>query len=135
MGTWSKTLGTVGVFLLLTGIATAPRAQVSGGGLLHMRGDVVCAQCSLDEVREGHSEPYKLYQLMHEKGQVVMRVTAINNSPAWRYFTWPPEIRVRAKDSVFEQLAAEEHLFQEVELTALLSTTRALDIFTVTILG
>ena len=38
-----------------------------------------------------------------------------------------------AQDGLFQQLTAEENLFKDVEITGLLSTTRALDIFEVTI--
>jgi hypothetical protein len=42
---------------------------------------------------------------------------------------------VRAQDEVFRQLTAEENLFKDVEIEGALSTTRALDIFAVTING
>ena len=64
-----------------------------------------------------------------------MNVHSVNNSPTWRYFGWPAELQVRAQDGLFQQLTAEENLFKDVEITGLLSTTRALDIFEVTISG
>ena len=42
---------------------------------------------------------------------------------------------MRAQDRVFQQLAAEENLFKEVEITGLLNNSRTLDIFEVTIHG
>jgi hypothetical protein len=42
---------------------------------------------------------------------------------------------VRATESLWRQLSAEETLFKEVEITGLLNTTRTLDIFTVIIRG
>jgi hypothetical protein len=64
-----------------------------------------------------------------------MRVRTVNDAPSWRYFGWPSEISVRARDEVFQQLTAEENLFKDVEIEGALSTTRTLDIFTVTITG
>ncbi len=138
---------TIGVAaaLLLAGVTSGARGQVAGGGLSAfggegrgmtiIKGNVVCAGCSLEEVRQTQPSQHQLYQLMHEKGQVVMRVRTVDNSPTWRYFTWPSEIRVRAKDSLFQQLTAEENLSKEVEITGLFSTTGALDIFAVTVSG
>jgi len=104
-------------------------------GLLHIKGTVVCRGCSLDEVRKAQPNEHTLYQLTHEQGQIVMDVHSVNNSPTWRYFGWPAELQVRAQDGLFQQLTAEENLFKDVEITGLLSTTRALDIFEVTISG
>ena len=42
---------------------------------------------------------------------------------------------VRAKDSVFQQLTAEENLTKEVEITGILRNMGTLDIATVTISG
>ena len=136
MTTFRKTIRTsIVAALLLAGITTGVHGQVSGGGLLHIKGSVVCRGCSLDEARKAQPSQDQLYQLTHEQGQIVMNVHSVNNSPTWRYFGWPAEIRVRAQDGLFQQLTAEENLFKEVEITGLLSTTRALDIFAVTISG
>jgi hypothetical protein len=42
---------------------------------------------------------------------------------------------VRAKDSIFGKLTAEENLFKEVEITGILSNSRTLDIGNITVLG
>jgi len=136
MTTFRKTIRTgLAAALLLAGITTGVQGQVSGRGLLHIKGSVVCEGCSLDEARKAQPNQPQLYQLTHEQGQIVMDVRSVNNSPTWRYFGWPAEIRVRAQDRLFEKLSAEENLFKDVEITGLLSTTRALDIFEVTISG
>ena len=136
MTTFRKTIRTsIVAALLLAGITTGVHGQVSGGGLLHIKGSVVCRGCSLDEARKAQPSQDQLYQLTHEQGQIVMNVHSVNNSPTWRYFGWPAEIQVRTQDGLFEKLAAEENLFKDVEITGLLSTTRALDIFEVTIRG
>ena len=44
-------------------------------------------------------------------------------------------IPVRAADSVFQKLTAEENMFKEVELTTLLRKSMTLDLFEVTIRG
>ena len=136
MTTFRKTIRTGMVAaLLLAGLTTGVHGQVSGGGLLHIKGSVVCRGCSLDEARKAQPNEQTLYQLTHEQGQIVMNVRSVNNSPTWRYFGWPAELQVRAQDGLFQQLTAEENLFKDVEITGLLSTTRALDIFEVTISG
>jgi len=140
MRTFGKTLRTGVVTALLAGITTFAWGFAPGGGgsgfgvgrkgLTIIKGRVLCAGCSLEEVRR--TQPARqLYQLRHEKGQVVVRVSTVNDSPTWRYFTWPPEIRVRARDSLFQQLTAEENLAKEFEITGLFSATGALDIFAV----
>jgi hypothetical protein len=105
-------------------------------GMVHLKGSVVCGQCSLDEVRSHEVNQEQLYQFTHTQGgSLVMRVRSVNDSPTWRYFGWPSEIQVRADDEVFRKLTAEENMFKEVEINGALSTTRALDIFDVTIKG
>lgn len=63
----------------------------------------------------------------------MVRVRSVNDSPTWGYFGWPSEIPVRARDEVFGKLMAEENLFKDVEIDGALSTTKALDIFEITI--
>jgi hypothetical protein len=104
-------------------------------GLLHLKGTVVCAQCSLEEVRKTQPDQVSLYQFTHAQGPLVMRVRSVNDAPTWRYFGWPSEIQVRAADEVFRKLTAEENLFKNVEIDGALSATRALDIFAVTVHG
>jgi ABC-type branched-subunit amino acid transport system ATPase component len=85
-------------------------------------------------VRKTQPDKHALYQLTHKRGQIVMQVKEINDT-RWRSLVWPPLLWVRAKDSVFQQLTAEENLMREVELTGLLRNSRTLDIFVVTIGG
>jgi hypothetical protein len=144
MTTFGKTFRTgMTAALLLVGLTTGAQGFATGGGSgfggsrrgpTILTGSVLCAGCSLEEVRKTQPDQ-QLYQFTHKLGQVVMRVRAVDSSPAWRYFAWPPEIRVRAQDRLFQQLTAEENLAKEVEITGLFSTTRALDIFAVTIKG
>ena len=145
MATVSKTLKTTGVMiLLLAGLSTGAQGFAPGGigsfggetrGPIQLRGTVVCAQCTLDEVRKAQPHEHALYELTHRQGQVVLKVTWVNNSQRWRLFAWPPRLWVRAKDSIFQQLAAEENLMKEIEIIGLLNNPRTLDIFELTVRG
>jgi len=102
---------------------------------VQIKGTVICEDCSLEELRELQPRGSDLYQLTHKRGQLVIKVSWVNDSQAMKRLTWPPRIWVRAEDSMFEKLSAEENLFKEVKIIGLLSNTRTLDIFEVTILG
>jgi len=144
MATFGKTIRVgVAAALLLAGITTGVQGQVPGGmgslggegrGMMQIKGKVVCAGCSLEEARKAQPREPKLYQLTHRRGQVVMKVSWVNESQMWSN-SGSSRLWVRAKDRVFQQLAAEENLFKEVEITGLLNNSRTLDIFGVTIRG
>jgi hypothetical protein len=120
MVTVSKTLKTtVAVLLLLAGISSGAQGFVPGGtgsfggeirGPVQLRGTVVCAKCTLDEVRKAQSHAHALYELTHRQGQGVLKITWVTNWQRWRLLAWPPRLWVRAQDGVFQQLAAEETL-------------------------
>jgi hypothetical protein len=121
--------------LFLAGMTTIAQGRDSRGQL-SIKGNVVCARCSLGEVRNTPADQGQLYQFTREDDRLVLRVQAVNDYPTWRsFFGRPAEIPVRARDAVFQKLMAEENLFKDVEVTGALSTTRALDIFDVTIRG
>ncbi len=133
----------VAAALLLVGIAAGAQEQAPGGGggslggetrgLMQIRGTVVCTGCSLEEVREAQPSQHDFYQLLHQRGQVVMQVSWVNNSQRWDHLAAPPRLWVRATDRLFQQLSAEENLLKEIEITGLLRNSRTLDIFAVTI--
>jgi hypothetical protein len=137
---------TIGVAaaLLLAGVTSGARGQVAGGGLSAfggeargmtiIKGNVLCAGCDLDEVQKAQPGTHHLYQLTHKQGQVVMQVKTVNGSEMWES-PLSPRFTVRSKDSVFQQLTAEENLTKVVEITAILRNTGTLDIATVTISG
>jgi hypothetical protein len=102
---------------------------------VQLRGQVVCARCTLDEVRKAQPKEHALYELTHRQGQVVMKVTWVNHSPRWRLLAWPPRLWVRAQDEVLQQLAAEENVMKEIEIVGLFHHTRTLDIFALTVRG
>jgi hypothetical protein len=134
MRTSSKTLraSSVAAALIVAGIPPLAQGREARGAL-HMTGNVVCARCSLEKIRPTQSDQGQLYQFTHAQGTVVIRVRSVNDSPTWRYFGRPSEIPVRARDEVFRKLMAEENLFKDVEIEGALSTTKALDIFEITI--
>ena len=145
MATVSKTLKTpVAVVLLLAGIATSAPGFAPGGigslgaearGPIQLRGTVLCAKCTLDEVRKAQPHEHDLYELRYRQGQVVLQVTWVNNWQRWRLLAWPPRLWVRAKDRVFQKLAAEENLLKEIEIRGLLTNPWTLDIFALTVRG
>ena len=127
--------------LLLTAMTTAAHGFAPGGmspfgggsrGMTIIKGNVLCAGCELTEVSKAQPGLRHLYQLTHNQGQVVLQVKTINGSGLWEA-PLSPLFAVRAKDSVFEQLTAEENLMKEVEIAAILRSTRTLDIATVTV--
>ena len=70
-----------------------------------IKGNVLCAGCALDEVRQAQPGLPHLYQLTHKQGQVVLQVRTVNGSAMWEA-PLSPRFAVRAKDSVFQQLTA-----------------------------
>lgn len=145
MTTLSKTIRTsVAAVLMLAGVTTSAQGQgaagvsafgVGGKGVMQIRGSVVCVGCSLAEAREAQPGEHRLYQFVHRQGQVVMKVSWVNNnSQRWSQSVLP-RIWLRAEDSLLQKLTAEENLFKEVEITGILSNSRTLDIGRVTIRG
>jgi hypothetical protein len=122
--------------LLLAGMNTIAHGRDARGGQVVLKGKVVCARCSLDELRGTPAEQGQLYQFTRDHDRVVMQVQTVNDYALWQsFFGWPAQITVRAQDTVFQRLLAEENLFKDVEVTGVVSSTRALDIFDVTIHG
>lgn len=127
--------------LLLAAVTTAAYGFAPGGlssfggeskGMTLIRGKVLCAGCELNEVSKAQPGLPHLYQLTHKQGQVVLQVKTINGSGLWEA-PLSPLFAVRAKDSVFQQLTAEENLMKEVEIAGMIRNTRTLDIATVTV--
>ena len=105
-----------------------------GPDWVQLRGHVLCAGCTLEELRAAPSAPRsRLYQLHHQRGQVVMYVNpacpALSSHHLW----------LRGGDHLFETLAAEENLFREIAVAGLwreyLPTAGTLDLATVQVLG
>jgi hypothetical protein len=137
---------------LLAGLATGAWSQVPtptapttgptvpfGGeleGAMSVKGSVVCVDCTVEEVRQTRSGLTDLYELTHEKGQVVMKVDSVNNAFRWETLVGlSHQVSVRASDNVWQKLTAEENLFKEIGLGGILSKTRTFDIGEVTTTG
>ena len=132
--------------ILLSGLGTGAVAQGFVGGfssgssgdvrrLLQINGSVVCSQCSLEEVRQAQPQERDFYQFSHKNGQLVFKVTSINNPSRFHALASPPRLWVRASDEVLQQLSAEENLFKPIGITGILRTTRTLDVTDVALSG
>ena len=131
----------IAIALLLTSLTAGARSDIGGssqgfgpggGDTVKIRGNVVCAGCSLEEMRNANPREYPFYyQFTHKHGRLVMHVNWISNSARWARVAWPPRLWVRGKEEVIQQLGAEANLFKDIEITALLSNTRTLDIIDV----
>ena len=112
-----------------TGGCNGAQAGGAGRGLMYMKGTVLCANCTLEEVQHRQPNNHKLYQFTHHKGVLVMQVRAVND---FEMFELPaPRLEMRAPGHLFQQLTAEENLFREVEITGVLNNTHTVDIFRV----
>jgi hypothetical protein len=158
MSVFGKTLsvGMVAI-LMLIGVTTGAFGKGVGGGtgagsssamttkgLVKLRANIVCANCSLEEAQAVHPSMNDLYELTHDRGKVVIRVSSVNNSTSsedeevsglWKDIGQPPQLTVRAEDSVFQKLVDEKNRTKEMEITGVLRTTRTLDITDITVLG
>jgi hypothetical protein len=133
------------VTLLLATLTASVQGDIGGGsqgfGLggedaVKIRGTVVCAGCSLEEMRRANPSEYPFYyQFTHKNGRLVMHVTWVSNSARWARIVWPPQLRVRAEEKVLQQLGAEANLFKEMEITGILGNSRTLDVIEITISG
>ena len=130
--------------LALTGVVSGARGQVPGGGpsfggssrgLVIITGRVLCAQCSLNDVRKAQPDESHLYQLSYRQNQLVMKMTAVNESAMFDALAWPPRLAVRGSDSVLTRLGAEENLFKEITIVGLLHSSRTLDVFDIASTG
>lgn len=104
-----------------------------GKGWVQMHGHVLCAGCTLEDLKSGLRSPASLYQLNHRQGQVVMEVNSTNVDLPYR------RLWLKGGDQLFATLSAEENLFREIEVSGLLReylpTAGTLDLATVQILG
>lgn len=120
-------------------------SSAGGKGLITLRANVICAKCSLDEAKATHPDLTDLYELSHEKGKVVIRVSSVNESAGagesgdssnrWTSIGQPHQISVRSEDDLFQKLVDKNNHSKEMEITGIIRTTRTLDISDVTVLG
>lgn len=86
------------------------------------------------EARRAQPEERKLYQLSYNQGQVVMKISMVNNSALFDVIGGSLRLSVRAPESMLRQLGAEENLFKEMEITGVLHT-RTIDVASITVGG
>jgi hypothetical protein len=160
MRTFRQTCG-IGIvtLVLLTGVTTGAFGQGVGGGIgtdsapssagpkgvLKLRATIICANCTLDEAKAAHPALSDLYELSHDTGKVVLRVSTAKEtvdtpekgeaSPRWSSIGEPRQLSVRGEDRLFQTLVDPSNLAKEVELTGIIRTTRTLDLSGVTVLG
>jgi hypothetical protein len=145
MGFVHKTLRTgMAATLLLTGLTVGAQGDIGAGGspfgpdgtgTVQIRGTVLCAACSLEEVRHAQPSEPALYQLSFQQGQVVMRIDWVSTPTRWQRVVWPPRLWVRGEDGLLQQLSAETNLFKKMEIQGILSNTRTLDLASITLSG
>lgn len=128
--------GGVATLLLLSVVPSAwgqPSSQLPFAGelrgIVRVRGYVVCADCTLREVRKGQPGLTRLYQLTSGEKRAVMKVEWVNERAWWESIVGlSHRIPVRGPESVLQKLWAEENLFEDIEIIGLLRPTRVLDI-------
>jgi len=145
--------------VMLAGVTTSALGQGTGGGgpgsgvssagakgLVKLRANVVCTDCNLEEAQAAHPNLTDLYELSHEKGKVVIKVSSVNESTSndtgsgdvsnrWTSISQPPQLSVRAEDNLFQKLMDKNNHSKELEITGIIRTTRTLDISDITVLG
>ena len=141
----SKTLRAgLAVTLFLAGLTAGAQGDIGAAGSsfgpgsadsVQIRGTVLCAACSLEEVRRTQPRDLVLYQLSHKQGQLVMRISWVSNPTRWQRVVWPPRLWVRGEDSLVQQLSTEANLFKEMEIQGILSNMRTLDLTSITLSG
>ena len=108
-------------------------------GITQFTARVVGVRCDLATVRQAQPGLNRLYQLNHERGQMVMRVESFSDSAEHR--RWESivglshQLNGRAPDAVLQELTAEENLFKLMTITGLLRSSRTLDIDSVKVEG
>lgn len=124
--------------VLLTSLPPVARAISPGGGSFPFGGElrgstkitgrIVCTACTLDDVRAAQPELPRLYQLNHQKGQLVITVQSVSEPARWDSIVgMSKHLWVRSPAELFQQLSAEENLFKEVTILGLLRNNSTFD--------
>lgn len=128
-------VGVIGV-VAPSGASIAPVGLADGVGFeRHIRivGNVVCAECSLEEMRKvlARRGPLDLYELRDGQQQIVVEAMWISHA---RVRNAPPHrLWVHGPDAPLAQLAAEKNWFRNIELTGILRHPNVLDIYQINI--
>lgn len=135
--------GSGAAFLLLVCLVGVVYGQGTGGsipfggelrGTFVIRGKLLCARCSIQEVSEAEFDRRRLIELRHAQGQIVIEVSWVSEPQRWSYVD-TRNLAMRAENRVFQLLTAEENMFKEIELLTLLRTTGTIDVFRVKFRG
>lgn len=117
-------------------------------GMTRLTGNIVCNNCSLDQLREDLTGqmPDQLYEFQNGKQKVVFRVTAVGdlahtgNQDASQAGHWQAiaglskRVSVRTGESLWQTLIAQDNMQKPVELNCWLRSTGTLDIAEMTFL-
>jgi hypothetical protein len=154
----------LGVAVFLTGLVSSALAQgvgVAGGagpgaggsafggelrGPTIIEGRVICARCTLDDVRATQPDLTDLYEFHHDDGALVIQILPHYNIDPLAYNVWwqsdgairwmslvglNKSVSVRTPSYLYRQLMAEENLLRPVQLNGLLRRTRTYDVVSV----
>ena len=120
--------------------------NIGTGGVSGAQGfalQVVCVDCTLEEVKQAYPDQLHFYTLKHRLGEAVVKVTWGDDSAdssvdrqVWQNrvalgdYLW-----VRAEDDILRALMAEENRFKPFALNAILRKDRTLDISAMSFIG
>src|SRR5262249_54916291 len=139
-------LGSLGTTLLIVGLSLNARGQSPNfpvapfqnlNALTRIKGAILCAACSLTEMEKAGGGTGHLYELANLRGKTtaVLRVDEGDDAARWSSITLGHRLQVRTAAAVWQELTAEENLYQEVQITGLLSSDRTFDVTGVTASG
>jgi hypothetical protein len=153
MAPWNKMLhsGVLGA-LFLAAFSTSALGQgpgVGGGGIgtgagvptvgsqtpgtTQLSGRVLCINCSLEEMQAKQPQDDKtLYELSRDQERAVLQLETVNNARRWDEVNLTQRLQVRGADDLWQKLTAAENLNKQVALAGILSSTRTLDLSSVT---
>jgi hypothetical protein len=99
-----------------------------------LRGEIVCIDCTLTEVRRAQPNAINLYEMKFPGGLLVMNITWVNQQSR-QYLEdvagLTDTLRLRGSQSMIEQLTDDLTRSREVKLTGILRSTRTFDILDV----
>jgi hypothetical protein len=73
-----------------------------------------------------------LYELSRDQERAVLQLETVNNARRWDEVNLTQRLQVRGAEELWQKLTAAENLNKQVALAGILSSTRALDLTSVT---
>ena len=131
-----RCLISLGLPVLLAGLSTGVWGQTPNplgvfgnlNTLTRIQGAVVCVGCSLEEAQKMQAASGHLYELRNSRSTAILRVDEVDDAARWASIMLGHRLLVRTAAVLWQQLTAEENLFEEVEVTGLLGSDRTLDV-------